>query len=158
MLWLYIVLISQFALFCYNPRHQLPKPADEQAGRNFLSLVASVDGPVYIPHHGYLATMAEKKTFAQHSAIWDVLRGKKKTEAKAILAESLDQAIREQTFSMLILDSSWHYLSNLEQFYEQTGTVISDPKSDVFFPVTGFRIRPSSIWTPKHVMGNAKTE
>jgi len=140
-----LVCLLQLLLLAYNPRPLVPTVADRQAGEALVRRLAALPGEVYIPFHGYLAVLAGKPTHAQGMAVYDVLRGE--NPQSGALAASLDQAIRDQRFAAVVLDSNL-FLPQLTRYYRLTGTVFD--RSSVFFPVTGKRTRPEQILTPAY--------
>jgi hypothetical protein len=145
----YVAMTLQFLLFAYQPGLQLPREGDSQAGQRLLSLIGRVPGPVYVPGHGYLTKMAGKESFAHYSAIWDVMRGSQAKEGRAMLRNSISQAIAKQSFGAILLDGDWRYLDDVEQYYQKAGSVFSSQEHEAFLPVTGMRTRPVEIWLPK---------
>jgi hypothetical protein len=142
-----IACLIQLVILAYNPFAQIPSKADLDAGRKLVSLLADVKGEVFLPDHGYLPTLAGKKTYAQESAIWDVLRGDQQTRGKQILAGELKDAIHRQFFDEIILDSdldlNWCCVE-INQTYTLVGEVFQDQTS--FYTVTGDRKRPTYIY------------
>jgi hypothetical protein len=136
--------IAQFALLIYNPVAQLPTAADERAGRALVARLAAVDGPVFVPCHGYLAEMAGKPAHAQMMAIADVMRSDR-PDARDRLTVEVFQAVREQRFGVIVQDGDW--LPELERFYVRSGVVFENDK--VFWTRTGLRTRPQEIFIPR---------
>ncbi|MGB8214424.1 MAG: glycosyltransferase family 39 protein [Anaerolineales bacterium] len=142
-----IACLIQLAVLAYNPYAQIPTKADLDAGYKLVHLISSVKGQVFLPDHGYLPTLAGKQTYAHNSAIWDVLRGDQQTKGKALLTADLQNAIRQQTFDEIIIDSdldiTWCCVE-IDQYYTRVGEVFQDPTS--FYTVTGDRKRPTYIY------------
>ena len=146
----YLACILQFVLLLYNPFSQIPKASDLNAGKELIQSLSEIEGDVYLPSHGYLPTLAGKKSFAHHSAVWDVLRGGQQTQGKGLLAEDLNRAIHNQYFDVIILDSDWNYCCReIDKYYTREGRVFED--NTVFYPVTGWEIRPSTIYVAKRL-------
>jgi hypothetical protein len=144
-IFIQVACLFQLLILAYNPYAQLPTKADREAGRYLVQFLSEVDGEVYLPDHGYLGTLAGKGTYAHHSAIWDVVRTRRQTDGKILLAESLSEAIRQQRFDVIILDSEANYCClEIEDYYTRAGEVFQDQTS--FFPVTGDRRRPTNIY------------
>ncbi len=140
-----LACIFQLLLLSYNPFAQLPSKADLNAGGQLLQYLAQVEGEVYLPDHGYLASLAGKGTHAHHSAIWDVLRTDKVTPAKVELGNDLEDAIRQQRFDVIILDSDANFCcKGIELYYTRVGEMFADEV--VFYPVTGDKRRPTNIY------------
>ena len=145
---IHLACLSQLVILFYNPYAQLPTNADRKAGNQLVQLIAGVKGDVFLVDHGYISTLAGKKTYAQHSAIWDILRGNQQTPGRTLLEEDLTNAIRHQAFDMIILDSDWNYCcKEIDKYYSKTGVVFQD--ETVFYPVTGGEKRPTYIYVPK---------
>jgi hypothetical protein len=155
--WVLFTCLIQLVILFYNPLAQLPTAADRQDGDQLVRLLASVNGPVFLADHGYLPTLAGKEPYAQESAIWDVLRGSQQTEGKALLSQDLGQAIHQQTFDMVILDSdldlNW-CCAQIGETYTRVGEVFQD--SSGFYPVTGDQYRPTYIYLADRLMTNQK--
>ncbi len=144
---LQIACLIQLVILAYNPYAQVPTKADLQAGQKFVRLLAEVKGEVFLPDHGYIPTLAGKQTYAQESAIWDVLRGNQMTKGKALLTEDLKNVISRQTFDEIILDSDLdlHWCCvDIDQTYTRVGEVFLDQTA--FYTVTGDRKRPTYIY------------
>ena len=142
-----IACLVQLVILFYNPFAQIPTKADQAAGNKLIQTLSTVKGEVFLPDHGYLSTLAGKKTFAHESAIWDVLRGNQQTPGRTLLAEDLKNAIRNQTFDEIILDSDLDFYwccVNIDQYYTRVGDVFLDQTS--FFPVTGDKKRPTYVY------------
>lgn len=141
-----LACLMQFAILLYNPFAQIPSAADKAAGYKFVELISNVDGEVYLPDHGYLSTLAGKSTYAHHIAVWDTLRGNHSNDGKDILSKDLSRAIQNQEFDVIIMDTNWNICCpDIKNYYTLSGEVFHD--DDVFYPVTGWRIRPTYIYT-----------
>jgi 4-amino-4-deoxy-L-arabinose transferase-like glycosyltransferase len=142
-----VACLIQLVILAYNPFAQLPTKADLEAGQQLVSMLSKVKGEVFLPDHGYIPTLAGKKTYAHESAIWDVLRGDQHTNGKQLLAAKLKDAIRQQYFDEIILDSdldlNWCCVE-IDQTYTRVGEVFEDQTS--FYTVTGDRKRPTNIY------------
>lgn len=142
-----IACIIQLVILFYNPFAQIPTKADLDAGNSLVRTLANVKGEVFLPDHGYMPTLAGKGSYAHQSAIWDVLRGNQQTKGKTLLTEDLKNAIRQQTFDTVILDSdldlNWCCVE-IEQYYTRVGDVFQDPT--VFYTVTGDKKRPTFMY------------
>ncbi len=142
-----IACLIQLVILAYNPYAQVPTKVNLEAGQKFVELLADVKGEVFLPDHGYISTLAGKRTYAHESAIWDVLRGNQQTKGKALLTEDLHNAISRQTFDEIILDSEldlqWCCV-NIDQTYTRVGEVFQDQAS--FYTVTGDKKQPTFIY------------
>jgi hypothetical protein len=143
----HIACLIQLVILFYNPFAQIPTKADLEAGNKLVKLLSDVKGEVFLPDHSYLPTLAGKRTYANESAIWDVLRGNQQTKGKALLTADLNNAIRQQTFDEIILDSdldlTWCCVE-IDQYYTRVGEVFQDKTA--FYTVTGDKKRPTYIY------------
>jgi 4-amino-4-deoxy-L-arabinose transferase-like glycosyltransferase len=140
---IYLICIVQFSLLFYNPLAQIPTQKDTDAGRALVDTMAQLPGNVLVPYHGYLPTMAGKRSFAHEAAVSDVIRDRD-NPTKTKLIEEISRSIKEKRFSAIIVDSRW---SLAESCYVRHGVIFDNP--DVFWPVTGRRTRPEVIYVPK---------
>ena len=138
----------------YSPWSQIPTLADREAGDALVALMRTVDGEVFLPFHGYLASLAGKPQHTHLVGIDDVLRGTNE-EVKARLVERIVSALRARRFNVIILDNvntAWFRTSvhsrwfkhELDQAYARVGSVFEKP--GVFIPVAGMRTRPDAIY------------
>jgi hypothetical protein len=147
-----VACLIQLAILVYNPFAQIPSKADSEAGYQLVQILSDVKGEVYIPDHGYLPTLAGKRTYAHQAAIWDILRGDQQTKGKTLLTEDLQNALRQQIFDEIILDSdldlNW-CCGGIDQTYTRVGEVFQDQTT--FYPVTGDKFRPTYIYIAKRL-------
>jgi hypothetical protein len=110
-------------------------------------MLSKVQGPVFLPDHSYLPVLAGKNTYANNSAIWDVLRGDQPTHGKAILSADIRNSISRQSFDEIFIDADvdlgW-CCAGIDQYYTRVGEVFQDPT--VFYTVTGDKKRPTYIY------------
>lgn len=146
--FVYIICIIQFVSLIWNPLTQIPTREDSEAGRELIQTIARTEGEVWIPYHGYLATMAGKNSHAHIMAIWDVLRGDN-GQASIDLINGIRQAIREKRFSLIILDDvDWFSKeTNIEEYYVRQGPVFTN--ETVFWPIADKSNRPQFFYVPK---------
>jgi len=148
-LGLMVLGVAQFGLLYYSPWSQIPTRADREAGDALVALMRTVDGEVFLPFHGHLASLAGKPQHTHLVGIDDVLRGTNE-EVKARLVERMVSALRTRRFNVIILDNvntAWFRTSvhsrwfkhELDQAYARVGSVFEKP--DVFIPVAGMRTR-----------------
>jgi len=134
--------LAQLVLLVHHPLRQLPSPQDLQAGRRLIATLAAVHGEVYIPEHGYLAALAGKRTYAHGLAMRDVKRGDPGPNWERLNAE-VQRAIEQRRFAVWVLETrAWGRF--LAGRYVRTGRVFD--RADVFWPVTGMRTRPESVY------------
>ena len=142
-----ILCIGQLLLLSYDPRAQLPTARSRAAGRHLVSVIGSTPGDVLLPQHGYLGAFAGKRTFAHSMAVYDVIRAGRPEDARRVV-EQLQHALAERRFGAVIADRVDPWLrDDLARAYRQRGDAIADP--DAFWPLTGLRIRPESVFVPR---------
>jgi hypothetical protein len=139
--------LIQLLILLYNPFAQIPTKADLDAGNSLVKMLSEVKGAVFMPDHSYLPGMAGKATYAHESAIWDVLRGNQQTNGKALLTAELSNAIHQQSFDKIIVDSDldlYWCCVDIDQYYTLEGEVFQDQSA--FYTVTGDKKRPTYIY------------
>lgn len=145
-----IAATVQFAGLIYAPAKYVPDKADKEAGDQFIAMLASIEGDVFVPNHGFLSSLAGKKAYAQSMAVSDVLRGDDNA-IKAVLMSEVRQAIQRRQFSAIVLDGHlldyFHFVDDIEQSYQLQGPVF--PDNTVFWPVTGLETRPEEVYVPR---------
>jgi hypothetical protein len=141
-----LVVLGQFALLAYDPARHLPSTADRQAGTALVARIAAIPGEVYVPHHGYLARLAGKRGFA-HTLAMDNVFLDDTGPAERDLAGELSRALSERRFSAVLIESDGRYRKAILEFYEIRGPLFDRP--DVFWPVTGGRLRPELLAVPR---------
>ena len=142
-----LACLVQFIILFYNPFAQIPTKADLEAGNRLVNMLAEVKGTVFVPDHSYLPALAGKDTYANNSAIWDVLRGDAQTKGKQLLSADIQDAIRRQRFDEIVVDGDldlYWCCNGIEQTYTRVGAVFQDP--NVFYTVTGDKKRPTTIY------------
>ena len=142
---IWVLCIIQFALLAYSPLAQVPTRKDLKAGRDLIDTMAQLPGDVLVPYHGYLPALAGKRSYAHDVAVNDVLNDSD-GEVGAGLREDVSRAVRERRFDAIILDGPW-FLELTERHYRRDRALFSSP--DVFWPVTGKRLRPQVIYVPR---------
>ncbi len=135
-----LAMAAQLALLVYDPRPFVPSRADRESGHDLVGSLARIPGDVLVPNHPYLATLAGKPSFAHDNAIADVLRGVR-CDARSRLEREVVSAIRARRFEAVIVDEEANFLAGyLAGSYVPVARVI--PRPDVFWTVTGARMRP----------------
>lgn len=69
------LLVVQLAILAYEPGKYVPTEADQRANDEVVAALRETEGTVFLPHHGYLATLAGKPRHAHSIAVIDVVRG-----------------------------------------------------------------------------------
>ena len=143
-IFVFIVCIAQFHSLVYNPFDQLPSKQDLKAGDAFIKTLKEIKGEVFIPFHGYVSSLAGKNTHAHWMAIADVLRGNDE-EKKKKLCQQLVDVINSKQFEAIIIDNDIGEIKNeISQNYIFSSKVFNS--KNVFWPVTGSKTRPESIY------------
>jgi hypothetical protein len=141
----YAACIIQFVLLTYNPSHQVPDKEDMEAGRVLIATMAHIPGEVLVPYHGFLPTLAGKRSHAHHQAISDIMVGDDGPIKDKLYGE-ITQAIGKQRFNALIFDSPW-FPELTDKYYEPDRMLFDHP--DVFWTVTGMRTNPQVVYVPR---------
>jgi 4-amino-4-deoxy-L-arabinose transferase-like glycosyltransferase len=138
--------LVQLALLWFPPWKQVPTAADRAAGAAFVAKLAAVPGPVLVPFHPHLARLAGKATYAQEMALFDVLRGGDRHAADALGAE-IRRRLRAREFAAVIVDQDW-WPTELSASYIRS-QVLFPYESAVFWPRTGWPVRPRDLYEPR---------
>jgi hypothetical protein len=155
----YGVVALQFLLLVYNPAAQLPTADDRAAGHELVATIAGLEGQVWIPGHGYLATLAGKRSYAHAAMVTDVIRAGD-SRAKELMVDDLSRAIREHRFDALIMDSEFpprcgprgEYVTDINWFCQDLHDHYVKVRDLVpaghFWPRTGVRRKPQALFVP----------
>ena len=111
-----------------------------------MGRIAAIDGDVYLPFHGYLPTLAGKDSYAHEMAMRDIFKGRDELLKQAVRDE-INAALRSRRFEAIILDAA-SVFDGIDRYY-QLSTRVFDERY-VFWPVTGRRTRPTSIYVPEN--------
>jgi len=139
---IYSLCIMQFASAVYNPLTFIPSREDYRAGKSLVQLIARSKGDVFIPFHPYLALLSGKRGFMHRMVASDIFRSKDKV-MKDKLNDDLKEAISKKRFDLIILNDHW-IRDCVSSNYKYAGRVFQNQSA--FFPKTGLRTRPESIW------------
>jgi 4-amino-4-deoxy-L-arabinose transferase-like glycosyltransferase len=137
-----VLFIVQFAGLRYDPRAELPRRADLEAGRSVVAALSTVPGEVFAPHHGYLALLAGKRSFA-HTLAMDNVFLDDTGPARRDLEQQMLDAIRGGRFGAVLVESDGWRAAVIRSRYPSC-TPLFD-RRDVFWPVTGGRLRPEFL-------------
>ena len=139
-----LACLIQLAGLLYNPLLQIPTAADREAGRRLVRRLAAIEGDVFLPGHPYLLALAGKATHSHFVAINEILtHGTPAVRAR--FGAELRAAIDDRRFAAIVLDSPGWFRDDVGRRYRDAGSVFDD---DVFWPVTGARLRPDRIYLP----------
>ncbi len=141
------LVFFQFKILAYNPLDQLPSAKDRQVAQEFVSFIKSLPGKVLVFNHGYYNYLAGKNSYLDSVHYGDVVAASRQTKNKSdylratLVVDTLSQAISEQIFDRIIVDS---HPEMFEPYYiVSLDPVIKEP--GVFYPVTGAAARPQSL-------------
>ncbi|MCX5896492.1 MAG: glycosyltransferase family 39 protein [Proteobacteria bacterium] len=142
---MYTICIAQFAVLLYNPFEQIPEKEDLEAGKNFINLIAQIEGDILVTNHGFLPVLAGKKSFFHEASIMDLFYDTH-SPTVAQFKNQLSKALQEKKFSAIIIDYRWpnSFPPEALKYYTLQGKLIN-----VFITFTGWRMGPSFIYTPK---------
>jgi hypothetical protein len=70
-------------------------------GEEFITQISKIEGDVLVANHGYLPSLAGKKTYAHAMSVYDVLHDQ--TEAGELF-QQISMDLRKQRFAAIILD------------------------------------------------------
>ncbi len=130
--------LMQFGWLFYNPLDYLPTRADTAAGDRFVQTIASLPGEVYLPEHGYLASLGGKTSYPHIAMYWDVLRGDDNPTRRKLERE-LASAFRNHRFSAVIIHAprlTFPFIMNeVNRYYENKRAVF---KGDMVFGQINF--------------------
>jgi hypothetical protein len=144
-----LAVVGQFVALRWSPTDHLPDRRSERATAAAVDELRRLPGPVYLPGHPWLLTLAGRPSNAQSAALADVLRGPR-GEARTRLRNELGAAIREQRFGSVVVDSvtGLSYLpKDFRHYYRFDHDLV--PDGGRIRPVTGTRTGPSQVWVPR---------
>ncbi len=125
----------------WNPRRFVPTAADAAAGHRLVERLRAEPGEVWMPSHPWYLQLAGKPPLVHRMGVKDV------THRKPRVVRGLDEALRTQRFSALLLDQRDLDLELplLQQFYQRVEPLPAGDKPRVY---TGAHVTPDAIWRP----------
>lgn len=141
-----LAVLLQLGLLAYDPRPLVPSAADREAGDRLVERLAAIDGEVFVPNHGYLARRAGKREYAHTLAIDNLLLDDLVSDARRDLELDFLAHFQRRAFAAVVIESDGRYGEFAQRFYG-TGRRLFE-RDDVFWPVSGGRIRPQMIYFP----------
>lgn len=143
--WMVVAALSlQFALLAYNPLDAVPSAADRKAGNRLITELAAIDGDILVPFHGWYAAMAGKSPSFHQMALNDLRKGDS-VRYRAFERE-LKEALTSGRYAAVVTDRPW-FDPTLRQSY--IAEKIMFPSDSVLLPVTGYAVRPETLWRRK---------
>jgi hypothetical protein len=138
-----VLFLLQFALLRYSIAAQIPTTADAEAGAQLLQNLLREPGDVYVPYHPELMLLAGRKTYADWTSLYELSGGfggqTDRPEWRKVNLQ-LRKAIRTGEFDLILLDRE-QFWAHPERYYQLKE--VEYPDEAAFYPVTGWRIRPS---------------
>lgn len=139
-----ILCILFFASLFYNPLDDVPGKTDVDAGDAFIRSLEAIEGEVLVLSHGFLPSLAGKKTHAHAMAMWDVLRGTDQSVANK-LRTTIENAIHNKQFEAIVTNGPLMFaLGEFEENYILERVLFDNDR--VFWPVTGAKTRPNWLY------------
>lgn len=142
----YVALIFQFGRLWYNPATLVPSREDARAGKELVAALAGLPGELFMPHHGYLPTLAGKQSYAHQMAICDVLNAGPSQAGGALVSEIVD-AFERRRFGAIVLDHPCMFQDAVLANYDVRSRTFNN--ADVFWTRSGARTRPELILVPR---------
>ncbi len=139
--------LVQFAVLAYNPLRYVPGRADVDAGAALADRIRALPGDVWVPGHGYLATIAGKESHAHLMAVIDVLRAAPRSRP-VHLQQEIEQSFAARRFTALVLDDNQAFEPHLGGHYRPAERLF-EPGDGVFLPRSGAPLRPQTLWLPE---------
>jgi hypothetical protein len=149
-LWLsaffYGILIVQLVILFYGPQNVIPKARDRAAGDALIRKLASYKGDIWLSYHGYYARLAGKKSYAMAQPVLDMLYADNK-RANKLFNDDVERALRERKFEAIITDNGDYMQMGYRKDYVGESLRYCGP--DDFWPMAGYRTRPSLVYVPQ---------
>ncbi len=141
-----MIVIVQLGMLIADPRIEVPTARDVDMGRQLVARIASAPGEVWLPQHGYLASLAGKQTYAHSMAVYDIIRAGDVRDREQLVAEARAM-LAQQRFDLVIVDRLGWLREDLTRAYEPVGPVFTSPTG--FWTRTGMRVRPQMVYKPR---------
>lgn len=137
--------LAQLALLWSAAWKEVPTAADRAAGAALVARLAAVSGPVLIPCHPHLASLAGKAAYAQQMALVDVMRGQPPTVADALRTE-IRRRLETREFAAVVLDvdQDWLPVDRNASYVRAQPLFAGQPT--VFWTKAGWVVRPRDIY------------
>jgi 4-amino-4-deoxy-L-arabinose transferase-like glycosyltransferase len=143
--WLYTCCILQFVCLVYNPFTVIPTAEHLKANKSYLKSLREIKGEVFLPWHGYLATLAGKNNSLHIYPLHDIIVKNQKGVVREQLIRDIRQAIREKRFAAIISEEDWFFQKDTQEYYTPKGLVF---KQEVMLCPLADKINPV-IYVPK---------
>ena len=147
--FVFILIVFQFFLLKYNPLRHTPTEADYKAGEKIIRMISSFSGDVYLPFHSFYPYIAGKKMFVHKMPLDDIFVGFSNKFPASLFLKIRNQGFDAIFYDFCIDKNSRNPLEkHILNYYTAPVKIIYNTKK-LFFPLSGFRIRPSFVYLPK---------
>ncbi|MBN1423122.1 hypothetical protein JXA88_01070 [Candidatus Fermentibacteria bacterium] len=140
-----VLCLGQFARLTYDPRAQIPTTRDRREGQWLLEMLASIEGEVLVPYHGFWPSRAGA-TGAHRMAVSDVLGCDPKGQGPILRAQFSDLRSSGRISAVVLDRDDWFFMDEVNRHYPRAMPAFRD--STTFRPRTGWPIRPMWIYLP----------
>jgi hypothetical protein len=145
---LYALPVLQLALLAYDPRPHIPTAKDVKDGEAFVASLRHIEGDVYTPMHGHLATLAGKREFAHDGYLLTILQSLHAPVIDELLAE-FRRAFAQRRFAAVVVDyEDYRFMNAVREHYRHAADL---PGS--FRPRRGPRGAPQKLYLRRDVPG-----
>ena len=141
-----VLVLAQFWMLRYDPIAHIPTQEDREAGDRIVEQLRVIPGDIFIPHHGYLAEMAGKRSFAHTLAI-DNLRLEDRGPNRDFIERQIVSGLARKSFGAVVVESDGWSINAIREHYKPVRALYLN--SGVFFPREGGHLRPEYIFAPK---------
>ncbi|MBN1653806.1 MAG: glycosyltransferase family 39 protein [Deltaproteobacteria bacterium] len=124
---IYALALFQFGWIIYHPARYLPGASDRAAGDRFMQVLASIEGEVYTPDHGFLPALAGKRTYTHIAVLWDIMRADDNAIKRELEAE-IEQVFSSHRFAAVIVNNPaltfpW-IIERVNKYYRNRGGLL----------------------------------
>jgi 4-amino-4-deoxy-L-arabinose transferase-like glycosyltransferase len=149
-----ILVLTQLASLAWAVGPQIPTEADTLAGLRAVEKIRSLPGPVLIPKHPYLLYLAGLPMHAQIRSGWAsskrAARLIAQRDATIDVPGALAAGIKSGRWGAFVASEGEPAPTDLEtlarEYYRPAGELVAPGEGDALFPLTGHRVRPSTIY------------
>lgn len=143
-----VLAAAALGMLGYDPRPMVPTMEDQVAGDEFVERLRTLEPPVFLPDHGYLARRAfgpETAPGIHGMMINDVLKCGQQPLIDAFGLE-FNGALARREYGAVIVDELWHdNLPALREHY-RAPVALWEPGDGRMIPVTGSPKRPQWLY------------
>ncbi|MCB9479861.1 MAG: hypothetical protein H6683_09280 [Deltaproteobacteria bacterium] len=139
-----ILVLTQFALFAYDPRDAVPTAKDREKLERVVARISAVDGDVWIPDHGGLARQAGKRPFA-HAYVMRYLENAEGPD-NAVTAR-MESLIEQRAFGAVVVGYNNRWQEKIDAHYRFSARLL--PRTGFGRFMTGTGPLPRYLMTPR---------